>query len=140
MIILDTNLVSETLRPQPDQAVAQWMASIPNSELFITAISAAELLYGVAILPPGRRRDTLGRRIEEILTTAFSSRMLPFDTDAAKSFAEIGAKRRRQGRPIEKLDAQIAAIVASKGATLATRNVRDFADCGIDLIDPWRVA
>ena len=113
------------------------MQSEPITTLFTTAITEAELFFGAALLPAGRRRQALEAVITQLLATRFEERILPFDSAAAREFADIAANRRRVGRPIGEADARIAAIARSRGAALATRNVGDFADCGIDLIDPW---
>jgi predicted nucleic acid-binding protein len=137
MIVLDTNVLSETLRPRPAGSVKRWMADQAAAILYTTAINQAEILYGVALLPAGRRRVALQEMVEAIFGEAFLGRVLPFDSAAAKSFAEIAAMRRRSGRPISDTDAQIAAVAHSRGAAVATRNVEDFANCGITVISPW---
>lgn len=114
------------------------MRSEPLTMLFTTTITEAELLYGIALLPVGRRRRLFERFVAETLEEDFSGRILPFDSAAAREFAGIAAGRRRAGRPIGEADARIAAIARSRGARLATRNVSDFADCGIAIIDPWQ--
>lgn len=140
MIVLDTNVISELFRAAPDEHMSAWLASQPTSALFTTAIAQAEILYGLALLPPGRRRDKLFSVIHLIFDEDMSGRILPFDSDAASRYADIAARRRQNGQPISQADAQIAAIVSSRGGSLATRNVRDFVDCGIDIINPWRAA
>jgi toxin FitB len=137
MIILDTNIVSETLRPTPWTRVLEWMRSEPAAALFTTAITESELLYGVALLPEGRRRQSLEPVIDLIFAEDLAGRVLPFDSAAAREFADIAASRRRAGRPISEADARVAAIARSRGAALATRNVEDFAGCRLELIDPW---
>ncbi len=137
MIVLDTNVLSEGLRPQPSPNVLHWMQSEPLAALFTTTITEAELLYGAALLPDGRRRRSLEAVIAQLLSTQFFSRILPFDSAAARAFADIASRRRLAGRPISEADARIAAIARSRGAGLATRNVDDFADCGLAVVDPW---
>ena len=137
MIILDTNVVSELLRPEPEHRVEAWLAAQDGISVYLTTISEAELRYGVAILPEGRRRDALVEAIDAIVREDFESRVLPFDGDAALAYAEIAASRRAAGRPISQLDCQIAAIGRARGAAIATRNARDFELCGIEVIDPW---
>jgi predicted nucleic acid-binding protein len=137
VIVLDTNVISEALRPLPSPKVLAWLRSEPIAAVFTTAISEAELLYGVALLPDGGRRRALEAAIMQVLATQFSGRILPFDSTAAREFADIAAARRRSGRPIGEADARIAAIARSRGASLATRNVGDFAECGLALVDPW---
>lgn len=126
MILRDTNVVSETIRAQPDASVASWLASRPSSSLFTTTITQAELLDGVELLPEGKRRRGLDDAVRRILHEAFRGRVLPFDGPAAEAYATIAAGRRSPGKPISVFDAQVA-----------TRNVEDFDDCGIDLLDPW---
>jgi predicted nucleic acid-binding protein len=137
MILLDTNVLSELMRPAPEKIVERWLASQPDASLFISAITEAELRYGAALLPPGKRRTTLASLIEAMLAEDFPGRILPFDSAAATSFAQIAATRRQAGRPISQPDAQIAAIAHSRGAILATRNVPDFEGCSIPTINPW---
>ena len=137
MILLDTNILSELMRPTPEKGVEQWLADQPDASVFISAITEAELRYGVALLPAGKRRSALAVVIEDMLAEDFTSRILPFDSAAAVAFAEIAAARRQTGRPIAQADAQIAAIARSRGAALATRNVPDFDGCGIDVVNPW---
>jgi predicted nucleic acid-binding protein len=137
MIVLDTNVLSETLRPTPSARVLEWMRSEPASALFTTAITEAEMLYGIALLPEGRRRGSLEAIVELIFTEDLAGRVLPFDSAAAREFADIAAGRRRTGQPISDADARIAAIARSRGAALATRNIADFTGCGLSLIDPW---
>ena len=138
MIILDTNVLSELMRQVPDEAVVRWMDEQPNPSLFTTAITQAEILYGVSILSDGKRKQSLAAAVGEMFAQDFSGRLLPFDGPAAVAFATISTNRQRMGRPMNQLDAQIAAIAHSRGATLATRNTPDFAECGIDVIDPWQ--
>jgi predicted nucleic acid-binding protein len=140
MIVLDTNILSELMRPAPEKAVEQWLADQPDASVFISAITEAELRYGVALLPTGKRRSTLATIIEDMLGEDFTGRILPFDSAAAVAFAEIAANRRQAGRPIAQADAQIAAIARSRGAALATRNVQDFQECGVEVINPWNTA
>jgi predicted nucleic acid-binding protein len=137
MILLDTNVISEAMRPAPRERVMEWMASQPSSQLFTTAISEAEILSGLAMLPAGKRRAALEEVARRMFAQHFMDRILPFDRGAAQTFAVIMAARRKQGRPIGPFDAQIAAIARAHGAALATRDVADFNDCGIEVIDPW---
>ena len=137
MIILDTNVVSEMLKTTAAPEVLRWVAVQPVSRLFTTTITQAEILYGLELMPKGRRRTNLQLAIETILQEDFADRILPFDGDAAHAFAQIASARRALGRPIAHPDAQIAAIARSRGVTLATRDSRDFEHCGIRLVNPW---
>ena len=137
MIVLDTNVVSALIHPVPQVAVASWFADHATSSLYLTAVNEAELRYGLAIMPQGRRRDGLASALERMLRGGFANRILPFDGDAAAAYAEIAAARRIAGRPVSHADSQIAAIALSRGMAVATRNLRDFANMGIDTIDPW---
>lgn len=137
MIVLDTNVISEMLRPQPAPQVAEWLAAQAVSALFTTAITQAEIYYGLSLLPAGRRRDRLQAAVVPIFEEDLRGRVLAFDAGAASAYATIAAERRRAGQPISQFDAQIAAIVHAHGGSLATRNIRDFESCGIELIDPF---
>ena len=139
-ILLDTNVVSELIRKAPDPAVTSWVSDHPLYDLFFSAVSEAELRFGAAILPPGRRRDTLFLEIDAMLRDAFEDRVLPFDSDAARAYGNIAAVRRSAGRSVAPADCQIAAIAASRDMAVATRNVRDFEDMGIEIVDPWTAA
>jgi len=138
VIILDSNVLSELMRPKPSPQVAAWVAQQPLADLFTTAITEAEICYGIELLAKGKRRDALLAAAQGIFTEDFAGRVLAFDTDAAHSFASIAAHRRALGRPISHADAQIAAIARTHRAKLATGNGPDFADCGIIVVDPWR--
>lgn len=135
MIIIDTNVVSEMMRSEPDPAVLAWADAA--GQLHTTAITVAEVEYGIARLPDGRRKDRLTTLAVEVFAD-FGDVILPFDTQAAHQYAEIVAGRERGGRPIATADAQIAAICASRKATLATRNTRDFDATSISLVNPWQ--
>ena len=137
MIVLDTNVVSELIRPNPSSIVVDWVAGQAVPRLYLTTISEAELRYGVQILPPGERRTRLLEEVEGMLTEDFAGRILPFDSAAAHAYAAIAAARRAAGRPINHADCQIAAIARCRGAPVATRDVADFEGSGVDVIDPW---
>lgn len=136
-VLLDSNVVSELLRPSPNPAVMEWVERRPVEQLHFSAVGEAELRYGVAILPKGRRRDGLALAIEAILRDDFEDRILPFDSAAARAYVEIAAVRRATGHGIAPADCQIAAIACSRDMAVVTRNVRDFGDTGIEIIDPW---
>ena len=137
MIILDTNVLSELMKAAPAASVSEWVATQPASRLFITAITQAEILYGIGLLPKGQRRDSIATAAQAMFNEDFSDRILAFNSDAATAYAGIAVVRRNKGRPISQFDAQIAAIARSTGATLATRNIGDFEGCEIELINPW---
>ncbi len=137
MIILDTNVLSEALKPAPSGIVLRWLAVQVPTAVFTTTITLAEILYGVETLPPGRRRARLLAAVEKMFADEFEGRILPFDEDAARAFAVIVAARDRAGRPISQFDAMIAAVAQSHRAAVATRNAADFDHCGIPVIDPW---
>ena len=138
MIVLDTNVLSELMRRTPNPGVAAWIASQPSSTLFTTSISQAEILYGVAMLPRGRRRDNLAAAATAMFAEDLAGRVLPFNSAAAARYAAIVAARRQSGSPIGAFDALIAAIALAAGAGIATRDVSGFDDCGLSiLVDPW---
>lgn len=137
MIILDTNVLSELMKAEPAASVSEWVASQPASRLFVTAITQAEILYGVGLLPKGRRRNRIAIAAKAMFDEDFNDRVLAFGSDAATLYADIAVARRKKGRPISHFDAQIAAIARSTGAALATRNVGDFKNCDIEVINPW---
>lgn len=139
MIVLDTNLLSELLRPHPDSQVLEWLAGQPQASLFTTTVTRGEILYGLRLLPHGQRRQQLYEAVQEIFIQNFAGRILGFDNDATTPYADIAASRRSSGKPISQFDAMIAAITHSRGACLATRNVKDFTNCGIEIINPWGV-
>ena len=140
MIILDTNVISELLRPAPEPRVEHWLSAQDGLNVYLTSISEAELRYGLAIMGNGKRRAALVDAVDRILREDLAGRILPFDSDAAQSYAAIAAARRAAGRPIAQADCQIASIARTRGATVATRNAPDFEGCDIDLINPWTAA
>ena len=140
MFLLDTNVVSELLRPSPEPVVESWVGDALAPDLYFSAIGEAELRYGVAILPAGRRQTALATAIEAILREDFADRILPFDSEAAREYADIAAARRSAGRPFAPADCQIAAIARSRGMAVVTRNLRDFEDIGVEVVDPWTAA
>jgi toxin FitB len=137
--ILDTNVVSELMKPVPSPQVLQWIGSRRSSrELCVTTITVAEVLFGIELLPRGKRRDSLLADAEATFAEDFAGRLLAFDEGAARAFPEIAVNRKLRGRPISLFDAQIAAIARAQGALLATRNTADFENCEIRLANPWR--
>ena len=138
MILLDTNVLSELLRPVPEPGVLEWLERQPAMSIYTTTVTQAEILLGVAVMPAGKRRNQLAAAVAAIFAEDFMDRVLPFDGDAAVAFADIVAARRSLGTPISQFDAMIAALARSRGAQLATPNVRDFAHCGIDVVNPWQ--
>jgi predicted nucleic acid-binding protein len=137
MLLLDTNVVTDIIRPTPTAAVTEWLSAQPRDCVFICAITEAELRYGLAILPDGRRRSVLEADVERMLTRVFSGRILPFDSGAAVEYARILSARRRAGRATAVFDAQIASIASFRGARVATRHVAHFEDFGVQVVDPW---
>jgi predicted nucleic acid-binding protein len=137
MIVLDTNVLSELLRPVPEARVLAWLENQPPASIFTSAVTQGEILYGIRLLPDGQRRSKLWDAAVAIFGEDFAGRVLSFDVDAAEAYAEIGALRRVAGRPISQFDAVIAGITLSRGASLATRNTKDFEGCGIQVVNPW---
>lgn len=137
MIVLDTNVVSELMRKAAEPRVVSWVDGFSAADVLVTAVTAAELMYGVARLPHGRRKRELRIKVEGLLTEDFEDHILPFDAPAASHYADIVSSRERGGRPISMADAQIAAICRHWSAGLATRNVDDFVDTGVDAVNPW---
>lgn len=137
MIVADTNVVSELMRPAPSPALRAWVSRQAAGDLYTTAITVAEIRYGLERLPGGRRQDRLRGAADEVFA-AFNEFVLPFDAGAAVHYARIARLRGEAGLPISGPDAQIAAICRARGAALATRNVKDFLETGVEVIDPWR--
>jgi hypothetical protein len=137
MTILDTNVLSETFRPAPAATVLRWLSAHEPSSVYITAITQAEILYGVELLPAGKRRIRLAAAVEQVFSQEFHDRILPFDEEAARLFPKIVAGRDARGHPISQLDAMIAAVTRSRHAMLATRNPSDFENCGVRIVNPW---
>ena len=137
MIVLDTNVLSEALRPVPEPSVLDWLAHQPRASLFTTAVTRGEILYGIRLLSDGKRRKGLWDAANKIFDEDFAGQVFSFDSDAADMYADIAALRRIAGKAIIQFDAMIAAMARSRGAVLATRNVKDFEDCGIDIVNPW---
>ena len=137
MFVLDTNVISELFKPQPEPKVMAWISQLPGENLFTTAVTRGELLYGVLCMPEGRRRSDLLQKLTQLFEGQLAGHVLPYDGAAADAHAQFAAARRAQGRPVALPDAMIAGIARSRDAALATRNVRDFEGCGVTLIDPW---
>ncbi len=137
MVIVDTNIVAELMRPSPAQEVILWMNDQDASALFLTTISIGEIGYGLEILPQGRRRLQLEQGFERVIVEAFTGRILGFDEEAARHYGVVMGRRKEIGRPLSALDGQIASIARAKGFAVATRNVRDFVECGVDIINPF---
>jgi len=137
MIILDTNVISELMKETPDEIVSVWLGKQKSGNLAITAIAIAEIQRGILRLPEGKRRQKLGTNYNEFIESAFSGRVLPFDEQAAHIYGDIASKREKAGFNTNAVDLMIAAIVKCHKASIATRNTKDFKDCGIKLINPW---
>jgi len=137
VIVLDTNVISELMRPRPHPAVLAWVVAQPRATLYTTSINQTEILYGIAMLPAGRRRTALAAAAEAMFAEDLAGRVLPYDGAGAARYAEIVVARRRIGNPIEAFDALIAATALTAGASVATRDTSGFDGCGLTLIDPW---
>jgi toxin FitB len=136
MIVLDTNVLSELMLPSPAEAVHRWLSREAPDQMFTTTVSMAEILQGIELLPVGKKRLSLSTAAHKMFAL-FPGRILSFHEEAARAFAPIAVLRRRHGRPISLFDAQIASIAKAYGATLATRDVTDFKECGIAIVNPW---
>jgi predicted nucleic acid-binding protein len=139
MIIVDTNVVAEVMKTSPAREVLSWLNEQDSSLLFLTAITIGEIGYGLEILPRGKRRLQLEQGFERVIAEAFMGRILVFDEEAARHYGVMMGRRREIGRPLSVLDGQIASIARAKGYAVATRNVRDFVDCGVDIINPFEL-
>lgn len=137
MILLDTNVVSELMLSRPNPSVLGWLNGAETQELYVSSVSVAEIYFGLELLPTGARRDDLLDRFGRLMATAFDQRVLDFDGDAARVYGRIAARRRNQGRPLSMADGQIAATARSHSLVLATRNVRDFEGCDVDILNPF---
>ena len=137
MLVLDTNMLLAMMSPTPVRKVADWMVSQPSEALFTAAVCQAEILSGLAILPPGHRRDGLERAARAMFADDFQGRVLPFDTAAAAAYAEVFAARRKAGRPAGTVDLMVAAIARVHGGRVVTRNVANFEGVGLTIINPW---
>jgi predicted nucleic acid-binding protein len=137
MIVLDTNVLSEIMKPIPEPRVLSWVDSVPTRATAIIAVTVAEILYGVGRLPHGARRRKLLLAAEKILAEDFRDRILAFDADAAIEYATLVVEREAAGQPISMADAQIAAVCRVHQCTLATRNLKDFERTGVPTVNPW---
>ena len=137
MILLDTNVVSELMRPAPDPRVEEWITRQEPGTMALSVITVAEILYGIERLPDGRRRTGLAARFRLFLDLGFGGVVHPVDPGTAEHYAAIRAARDAAGRPMTSFDALIAATARVHGTALATRNTGDFAGCGVDLVNPW---
>jgi toxin FitB len=137
MIIIDTNVVSEPLKPDPGRAVIDWLNAQEPETLYLTTVNLAELLAGIEAMPAGRRRNKLNTALVDRIMPLFEGRILPFDKNAAEAFARIDASARQAGNRISFADGAIAAIASANGFMLATRNVHDFKGTGIRILNPW---
>ena len=137
MIILDTNIISEAMRPAPEARVMAWLRKQPLNTLATTAVNIAEIRYGLGRLSEGQRRRNLDERFRLFLARGFDDRVMVFDAAAAEAYSAIVVERERAGRPIDAFDAMIAAIARINRAAVATRDVSGFEGCGVNLINPW---
>ncbi len=136
MIVLDTNLVSEAMKPEPDPAVRVWLNAQSAETLYLPSISLAELLFGIAALPNGKRKDRLSEALDG-LVALFQGRILSFDADAARRYAELAVTAKTAGRGFPAPDGYIAAIAAARGFRVATRDLAPFEAAGLEVINPW---
>ncbi|QIT55241.1 type II toxin-antitoxin system VapC family toxin [Aquisalimonas sp. 2447] len=137
MILLDTNVLSEMMRPEPAPAVIEWLNETDSGSLYLCSITIGEIEYGLHAMPDGRRRDDLSERFDTFVSQAFALRVLSYDDAAALHYGRIMAARRSEGRPLSAPDGQIAAIARLHGMRVATRNASDFTGTGVELINPW---
>ena len=137
MIVVDTNVISEAMRSPGDGPVIDWIDAQAIETLYLSAITVAELRFGIAVLPAGKRRDRMRARLEQEVIPVFAGRVLPFDIDAAKAYADLMARARRNGRAIGKSDAYIAATAASRGFSVATRDTSPFEAAAVPVVNPW---
>lgn len=138
MILLDTNVISEAMKPQPHPAVQVWLDAQAAETLYLSSVTLAELLFGIGTLPAGRRKDALARTLDGLLEL-FRDRVLAFDSDAARHYAELAVAARTAGKGFSTPDGYIAAIAAARGFSVATRDVAPFRAAGVNVIDPWEV-
>jgi toxin FitB len=137
MILLDTNVVSEAMKPEPDSAVRRWLDEQAAETLYLSSVTIAELMFGIGALPDGKRKDKLADALDGVMEL-FADRVLPFDSDAARHYANLAVKARAAGRGFPTPDGYIAAIAASRGFVVATRDTSAFDAAGMEVIDPWK--
>jgi hypothetical protein len=137
VIILDTNVISEAMRPLPVRSVAAWLRTQVRSNLYLTVVTEAELLFGIARMPVGKRRDETSAAVATVLRQFANNRVLAFGRETSPAYALIATERARLGRPISQFDCVIAAIAHAHGAAVATRDTAGFSGCGVELINPW---
>lgn len=137
MLLLDTNVISDAMSAKPSDVVRRWFAHYDPKNIWVSSLSKAELLYGQHCMADGQRKEALGMMIAAFFERSLKTEVLGFEDADTPFFALIGSQRRASGRPISQFDNQIAAIARRRGLAIATRNVRDFADCGIAVINPW---
>lgn len=137
MIVVDTNVVSEAMRPEPNAVVVSWLNAQAAETLYLSSVTLAELLFGIGALPADAKKDRLAQALDRLLSL-FSGRVLPFDQEAARRYADMALIARALGRPLPVADGYLAATAAARRFAVATRNVQHFGDTGVDLIDPWK--
>jgi predicted nucleic acid-binding protein len=137
MIVVDTNVVAEAMKVSPAPAVISWLNAQETSGLFLTTVTIGEIRFGLRVLPQGKRRLQLEQAFERVIADAFAGRILAFDEEAARQYGEVMGRRREIGRPLSVLDGQIASIARANSFAVATRNVRDFVDCGVEIVNPF---
>lgn len=137
MMVIDTNIISEVMRPQPNPSVIAWLDQQETAHLYVSTVTLAEIRYGLAVMPKGERQQRLTVQFDAYIDRAFEGRVLDFTAEAAKRYAEIMANRRRLGLPMSMADGQIAAIASVQHFAVATRNIKDFEHCGMDVVNPF---
>ncbi len=137
MIVLDTNIISEIMRPKPDDTVIEWLNQQNSLDLFVNSISIAEISYGLYVLPNGKRKQQLQTRFEQFINNGFQFRILTFDEQAARMYGKVMGEAKRTGHPMSIADGQIAAIALTNDFAVATRNIKDFSYCGVRLVNPF---
>lgn len=140
MILLDTNVVSEVMKAQPAEVVVAWLNGHDSKDLYVSAITIGEIAYGLRVLPNGKRRSMLRERFEQFIALGFDQRVLVYDEATARIYGELMGDRKKRGRPISIPDGQIAAIARRNHFAVATRNVPDFENCGVEVINPFQPA